>query len=171
MAKKKAAAPEAEKNKIAVRRGGAHNSLGQGESTAQRKGINAISRQRNLVDDDTFDAAARIFVTISAATRVDTGDPTKIKYGATVKTGAGVLSTPPTLEGFLFYAILRDADGNVIAETDQGTEGIVVEYPERQTSDIVITFDSTLTADGISMLTDEELVVAYLTPKTVPVKP
>ena len=159
MAKKKAAAPEAEKNKIAVRRGGVPNSLGQGESTAQRKGINAISRQRNLVDDDTFDAAARIFVTISAATRVDTDDPTKIKYQATVKTGAGVFGTAPTLEGFLFYAFLGDEQGDVkIADSDQRESRIEIE------------FDGSLVADQ-SELDELELVVAYLTPKTVPVNP
>jgi hypothetical protein len=70
---------------------------------------------------------------------------------------------------FLFYAFLRDEEGNVILDADQGSGGIIVEYPEDVTSDIVIIFDSTLTADGISE--DLELVVAYLTPKAIPVKP
>jgi len=158
MAKKKAAAPEAEKNKIAVRRGGAHNSLGQGESTAQRKGINAISRQRNLVEDDTFGPERRIFVTISAATRVEIDDTTKIKYEATVKTGAGIREVIPTLKGFSFYAFLGDEQGDVkIADSDQKESRIEIE------------FDGSLVADK-SVLDELELVVAYLTPKTVPVK-
>jgi hypothetical protein len=170
MAKKKAAVPEAGKNKIAVRRGGAHNSLGQGESTAQRKVINSISRQRNSGDDDTFGRTQRVSVIFSEATRVgNIGD--QIKYIVNASTGTGLFQDRPALNGFLFYAILRDEDGNVIAETDQGTGGIVVEDPGQPTSDISITFDSILTADGISMLSDEELVVAYLTPKTVPVVP
>jgi len=168
MAKKKAAVPEAEKNMIAVRSEGAHNSLGQGESTAQRKRINAISRQRNPKDDDTFGNRAPIFVIFGEATKVgNIGQP--IQYTVNVRTGAGPFRILPTLKSFLFYAFLRNEDGNVIAETDQGTGGIVVEVPEDVTSDIVIIFDSTLTADGISE--DLELVVAYLTPKTVPVRP
>ncbi len=168
MAKKKAAVPEAEKNMIAVRSEGAHNSLGQGESTAQRKRINAISRQRNLVDDDTFGKAERIYVSFGEATRVgNIGDP--IEYKVNASTGAGPFGNRPTLKSFLFYAFLRDADGNVILETDQGSGGITVENPEAVTSDIEIIFDSPLTADEI--IEDLELVVAYLTPKAIPVRP
>jgi hypothetical protein len=170
MAKKKAAVPEAEKNQIAVRSEGAYNSSGQGESTAQRKRINAISRQRNLVDDDTFGQAERIYISFGEATKIgNIGDP--IEYKVNAITGAGPFSIRPTLKSFLFYAFLRDANGNVILETDQGSGGITVENPGAVTSDIVIKFDSTLTADGINMLADEELVVAYLTPKAIPVKP
>ena len=168
MAKKKAAVPEAEKNMIAVRSQGAHNSLGQGESTAQRKRINAISRQRNPKDDDTFGNRAPFFVTFGEATKVgNIGQP--IEYIVKANTGAGPYANRPTLERFLFYAFLRDEYGNVILETNQGSEGITVVNPGAVTSDIVIIFDSTLTADGISE--DLELVVAYLTPKAIPVKP
>ena len=168
MAKKKVAAKTSENtNTYLVEKRRHSQSTRPSKSTPKAPKEKAIKRNRTF-DDDTLNAGDRVYVTIQNMQR--TGANNEYKYSGSVLSGAGFLNPVPELNSFLFYAFLRKPDGTIVSEVSQGSGLEIAENAGGKQGTINLDFPIPDSPGETINVEELELVVAYITPKTVPVK-
>jgi len=168
MAKRKVAAKKSEETNPDVVEKRLHSQSTRPSKSASKARKEKATKRNRTFDDDTLNAGDRVYVTIQNMQR--TGQNDEYKYSGSVLSGAGFLNPVPELDYFLFYAFLRKSDGKIVSEVSQGSGLEIIESTGGKQGTINLDFPIPDSPGETINVEELELVVAYITPKTVPVK-